>query len=63
MTFTLTDIPSPVSDWQTYVVQARSSDSCEIRFGDPLTPPYKTQNPHGETAEGEGREGGSDVFS
>jgi hypothetical protein len=34
--FTSTDIPSPVSDRQTNVVQASSSDGREIRFSDPL---------------------------
>ena len=52
--FTLTDIPSPVSDRQANVVQASSSDSREIRFSDPL--PSINAQKHGTHTENPGEE-------
>ena len=34
---TSADVPSPVANWQTNVIQTSSSDSREIRFGNPLS--------------------------
>ena len=43
--FTITDVPSPVSDRDTDVVQTSGSDICEIRFSDELSPQRTPRNP------------------
>jgi len=43
--FTSADVPSPVSDRDTDVVQASGSDIREIRFSDELLPPNTHRKP------------------
>jgi hypothetical protein len=60
--FTSTDIPSPISDRQTNVVQARSGDGREIRFSDPL-PSINAQIEEAHTEKSRRREGKTDTIT